>query len=182
MGSGYKNGTQRICANKKLRNVCDTPEPRRNLQEDRPLPAPSFFFHPDCHCRLRSCTESALRLVGYTTGRELHPALKSFDSIVWWNFSGCALQVLETTPASTAKRKAPNTRFRARRRRAKPLAQQKTPERTFIPEQSSTRKRIHSSLRVQSSFIQTILSASESHRIMPCGSWAIPPVGNRTLP
>ena len=46
------------------------------MQEDRPLPAPSFFFHPDCHCRLRSCTESALRLVGYTTGRDLHPALK----------------------------------------------------------------------------------------------------------
>ena len=33
-----------------------------------------------------------------------------------------------------------------------------------------------------SSFIQTVLSASESHRIMPYGSWAIPPVGNCTLP
>ena len=33
-----------------------------------------------------------------------------------------------------------------------------------------------------SSFIQTVLSASESHRIMPCGSWALPPVGNFTLP
>ena len=28
------------------------------------------------YCRLRSFTESTLRLVGYTTGRELHPALK----------------------------------------------------------------------------------------------------------
>ena len=34
----------------------------------------------------------------------------------------------------------------------------------------------------QSSFIQTLLSASEFHRIMPCGSWAVPPVGNYTLP
>ena len=33
-----------------------------------------------------------------------------------------------------------------------------------------------------SSFIQTILSASESHRIMPYGSWALPPVGIYTLP
>jgi len=33
-----------------------------------------------------------------------------------------------------------------------------------------------------SSFIQTILSASELHRIMPFGSWALPPVGNHTLP
>ena len=117
--------------------MCDTPEPRRNLQEDRLLPARSLFFHPDCHCRLRSCTESALRLVGYTTGRELHPALKSFDSIVWWRFSNLPLQALETVPARTAKRKAPNTRFRARQRHARTLAQQKTPERTFIPEQSS---------------------------------------------
>ena len=33
-----------------------------------------------------------------------------------------------------------------------------------------------------SSFIQTVLSASELHRIMPYGSWALPPVGNCTLP
>ena len=112
----------------------DTPEPRRNLQEDRLLPASPLFFHPDCHCRLRSCTESALRLGGYTTGMELHPALKSFDSIVWWAFPNSALQVLNSIPAI---KKAPNTRFMARRRHAKTLAQQKTPERTFIPEQSS---------------------------------------------
>ena len=34
----------------------------------------------------------------------------------------------------------------------------------------------------KSSSIQTILSASEFHRVMPCGSWAIPPVGTFTLP
>ena len=33
-----------------------------------------------------------------------------------------------------------------------------------------------------SSFIQTILSASEFHRIIPYGSWALPPVGIFTLP
>jgi len=41
-------------------------------------------------------------------------------------------------------------------------------------------KRVH--VIVPSSFIQTVLSASEFHRIMPCGSWAVPPVGNCTLP
>lgn len=34
----------------------------------------------------------------------------------------------------------------------------------------------------RSSLIQTILSAPESHRIMPVGSRAVPPVGNLTLP
>jgi len=33
-------------------------------------------------------------------------------------------------------------------------------------------------IAILSSFIQTILSASESHRIMPFGPWAVPPVGN----
>ena len=33
-----------------------------------------------------------------------------------------------------------------------------------------------------SSFIQTLLSALESHQIIPFGSWALPPVGTCTLP
>ena len=37
-------------------------------------------------------------------------------------------------------------------------------------------------LACSSSSIQTILSASEFHRILPCGSWALPPVGNCTPP
>ena len=41
-------------------------------------------------------------------------------------------------------------------------------------------KRVH--VNDSSSFIQTVLSASEFHRIMPYGSWAVPPVGNCTLP
>ena len=34
------------------------------------------FSHPDCHCRLRNLTESALRLAGCTAGGDFHPALK----------------------------------------------------------------------------------------------------------
>ena len=44
---------------------------------------------------------------------------------------------------------------------------------------------LHSSIKItvpSSSLIQTILSAPESHRIMPLGPRALPPVGNRTLP
>ena len=37
-------------------------------------------------------------------------------------------------------------------------------------------------LACSSSSIQTILSAPESHRIIPFGSRALPPVGNHTLP
>ena len=34
----------------------------------------------------------------------------------------------------------------------------------------------------ETSSIQTVLSALESHQILPFGSRAIPPVGNRTQP
>ena len=52
------------------------------------------------------------------------------------------------------------------------------------PEQISQKdtEKKHFSCVHPSSFIQTVLSASEFHRIMPYGSWAVPPVGNRTLP
>ena len=46
----------------------------------------------------------------------------------------------------------------------------------IIPEHTKKHKLL------SSSFIQTILSALEFHQIMPFGSWAVPPVGNRTLP
>ena len=141
-----------------------------------------IFFHPDFTVGFGVSPNHALRLVGFTTGRDLHPALKSFDSIVWWSFLDFSLQALKTAPARTAKRKAPNTRFRARQRCAKALAQQKTPERTHSRAVIQHARADTAPLRILSSFIQTILSASESHRIMPCGSWAIPPVGNRTLP
>ena len=35
-----------------------------------------IFFHPDCTVGFGVSPNHALRLVGYTTGRELHPALK----------------------------------------------------------------------------------------------------------
>ena len=34
------------------------------------------FSHPDSNCRLRSFTESAFRLAGFTAGGDFHPALK----------------------------------------------------------------------------------------------------------
>ena len=36
----------------------------------------TIFFHPDCTVGFGVTPNHALRLVGYTTGRELHPALK----------------------------------------------------------------------------------------------------------
>jgi len=35
------------------------------------------FFHPDCTVGFGISPNHALRLVGYTTGREFHPALKT---------------------------------------------------------------------------------------------------------
>ena len=37
----------------------------------------NIFFHPDFTVGLGISPNHALRLVGYTTGRELHPALKN---------------------------------------------------------------------------------------------------------
>ena len=36
----------------------------------------AIFFHPDCTVGFGISPNHALRLVGFTTGRELHPALK----------------------------------------------------------------------------------------------------------
>ena len=40
-----------------------------------------IFFHPDCTVGFGVSPNHALRLVGCTTGRESHPALKISDSI-----------------------------------------------------------------------------------------------------
>ena len=37
-----------------------------------------IFFHPDCTVGFGVSPNHALRLVGYTTGREFHPALKIY--------------------------------------------------------------------------------------------------------
>ena len=38
-----------------------------------------IFFHPDCTVGFGVSPNHALRLVGFTTGRELHPALKMYS-------------------------------------------------------------------------------------------------------
>ena len=45
----------------------------RGLKQVPRLP---IFFHPDCTVGFGVSPNHALRLVGYTTGRDLHPALK----------------------------------------------------------------------------------------------------------
>ena len=56
-----------------------------------------------------------------------------------------------------------------------------TPEQTHFKQlKNCCLKQIH---RIaETSSIQTVLSALESHQILPFGSRAIPPVGNRTQP
>ena len=47
--------------------------------------ASNIFFHPDYTVGFGVTPNHALRLVGYTTGRDLHPALKirySIDAII----------------------------------------------------------------------------------------------------
>ena len=51
-----------------------------------------------------------------------------------------------------------------------------------IPEPLILHSFISKSTVLSSSLIQTILSAPESHQIIPLGSRALPPVGNLTLP
>ena len=52
-----------------------------------------IFFHPDCTVGFGVSPNHALRLVGCTTGRESHPALKILDSIsesiIAWYITEC---------------------------------------------------------------------------------------------
>lgn len=53
--------------------------PRTNKGTKRHAPfLPIFFFHPDYTVGFGVTPNHALRLVGYTTGRDLHPALKNY--------------------------------------------------------------------------------------------------------
>ena len=58
----------------------------------------TIFFHPDCTVGFGVSPNHALRLVGCTTGRELHPALKILFNFytVYYNLS----QVLVKTNQS----------------------------------------------------------------------------------
>ena len=51
-----------------------------HTQEDTLLPAHFVFFHPDYTVGFGIAPNHALRLVGYTTGRESHPALKTVST------------------------------------------------------------------------------------------------------
>ena len=61
-------------------------------------------------------------------------------------FSRYALQVIKAIPANVGKRNAPNTRFRARQRCAKTLAQQKNSGTNTFQSSHPTRKSRHCSL------------------------------------
>ena len=51
-----------------------------HTQEDTLPPARFVFFHPDYTVGFGITPNHALRLVGYTTGRESHPALKTVST------------------------------------------------------------------------------------------------------
>ena len=78
-GSGRDDGAQKPLRNKKLRNE-HIPEQSSNTQEQTLLPAHFVFFHPDYTVGFGIAPNHALRLVGYTTGRESHPALKTVST------------------------------------------------------------------------------------------------------
>jgi hypothetical protein len=48
----------------------------KSMGADAAIHVHTIFFHPDCTVGLGISPNPALRLVGYTTGGELHPALK----------------------------------------------------------------------------------------------------------
>ena len=70
-----------------------------------------IFFHPDCTVGFGVSPNHALRLVGCTTGRESHPALKILDSI-----SGCiiAWYITECKPFLKPGQNRDGTTFRRR--------------------------------------------------------------------
>ena len=63
--------------NKKLRNI--------PIPEHRKLNVHYLLLSSRLYCRLRSFTESAFRLVGFTPGREFHPALKFVFNLCVYN-------------------------------------------------------------------------------------------------
>ena len=69
-----KNLQLRFSKIKKLWNVKNTPERIPRKKNDC-----FIFFHPDCTVGFGVAPNHALRLVGFTTGRDLHPALKIYS-------------------------------------------------------------------------------------------------------
>jgi hypothetical protein len=77
---GKPKNTRDPCAKKKAPECKRIPEQPPQAQ-DRTGSALDIFFHPDCTVGFGVSPNHALRLVGCTTGRESHPALKISDSI-----------------------------------------------------------------------------------------------------
>ena len=70
-----------------------------------------IFFHPDCTVGFGVSPNHALRLVGCTTGRESHPALKILDSI---SRSIIAWYIIECKPFLKPGQNRDGTTFRRR--------------------------------------------------------------------
>ena len=70
-----------------------------------------IFFHPDCTVGFGVSPNHALRLVGCTTGRESHPALKILDSI---SGSIIAWYIIECKPFLKPGQNRDGTTFRRR--------------------------------------------------------------------
>ena len=70
-----------------------------------------IFFHPDCTVGFGVSPNHALRLVGCTTGRESHPALKILDSI---SGSIIAWYIIECKPFLKPGQSRDGTTFRRR--------------------------------------------------------------------
>ena len=70
-----------------------------------------IFFHPDCTVGFGISPNHALRLVGCTTGRESHPALKILDSI---SGSIIAWYIIECKPFLKPGQNRDGTTFRRR--------------------------------------------------------------------
>ena len=73
---GKPKNTRDPCAKKKAPECKRIPEQPPQAQ-DRTGSALDIFFHPDCTVGFGVSPNHALRLVGCTTGRESHPALKN---------------------------------------------------------------------------------------------------------
>ena len=78
-GSGRDDGAQKHLRNKKLRNEHSFQSSHPHTRGYTP-PARFVFFHPDYTVGFGIAPNHALRLVGYTTGRESHPALKTVST------------------------------------------------------------------------------------------------------
>ena len=73
---GKPKNTRDPCAKKKAPECKRIPEQPPQAQ-NRAGSALGIFFHPDCTVGFGVSPNHALRLVGCTTGRESHPALKN---------------------------------------------------------------------------------------------------------